>query len=242
MRSRNLGTSDGPERSIAFLAAASAVLYAAGGSVAPAAAGYAGDTAVVVAMFAATAALTALYVDRTLAPGFWVAAPAASATVAATIAASAGLLPANTWTYGALAAGWAVASGATLAVAVERRADLRMPAYGVGFVLSGTVIGYVGFATLGLLLAVFVGDAAAFALGGVAAAASSYVYCRLIERAETPTATAAGAVLVATSIAYLSGAAEPEVALAAAVVNVGFVAGALASSGVQVVEDRMSPS
>ncbi len=230
MRSRNLGTSDGPERSIAFLAGAAAVLYAAAGTVAPVAAGYAGDAAVVLGVFSATASLTALYVDRTLTPGFWVAAPAAAVAAPATGAAAAGYLSTDVWTLGAVAAAWAFALGAALALAVERRVDLRMPAYGVGFVLTGTVLSYVGFATLGLVVAVFVGDAAALALGGASAAAASYVYLRLTDVDGEWTAAAAAAVAAVTVAAFAGSAVQSEVAVALAVVNVGFFAGALPMS------------
>lgn len=240
MRSQNLGTSDGPERSIAFLAGVAAVLYAASGSVAPAAAGYAGEAAVVVAVFVTTAALTALYVDRTLTPGFWIAAPAAAVALPATAAATSGYVVATSWTLGALAAAWALALGAALALVVERRVDLRMPAYGVGFVLTGTVLAYLSFATLGLLVAVFVGDAAAFALGGVVAAAASYVFLLLTEVDGKWTAAASASVVLVAVSAFAVAAVEPDVALAITVVNVGFFAGALPLTSTGDFVDRIS--
>lgn len=240
MRSRNLGTSDGPERSIAFLAGAAAVLYAAAGTLAPVAAGYAGDAAVVVGVFAATVSLTALYVDRTLTPGFWVAAPAAAVALPATMAVALGLLPATIWSIGAIAAAWAFALGATFALAVERRVDLRMPAYGVGFVLTGTVLSYVSFATLGLVVAVFVGDAAAFALGGAVAAGASYIYLRLTGVQAEWTAAAAASVTVVTVAALAASAVQTDVAVALSVVNVGFVVGALPLTRIEEVAERIS--
>lgn len=242
MRSRNLGTSDGPERSIAFLAAASAVLYAAGGSVAPVAAGYAGEAAVVLTAFAVTASLTALYVDRTLTPGFWIAAPAASAAVPATAAVATDLLPTTTWTLAAVATAWAFALGAALAVATERRVDLRMPAYGVGFVLTGTVLAYLSFATLGLVVAVFVGDAAAFALGGIVAAGASYVYLRVTAVDGEWTAAAAASVVVVTAAAAATSAVPADVAVALTVVNLGFLAGALPLTNAGSLVEKVTPT
>lgn len=242
MRSRNLGTSDGPERSIAFLAAAAAALYAAAGYVTPVAAGYAGEAAVVLGVFTASASLTALYVDRTLTPGFWVAAPAAAVALPATTAVGLGLLPATIWSVGGIAAAWAFALGATFALAVERRVDLRMPAYGVGFVLTGTVLSYVSFATLGLVVAVFVGDAAAFALGGGVAAAASYLYLRLTGADAEWTVAAASAVTVVTVTALAVSAVKLDVAVALAVVNVGFVSGALPLTSQEPLAQKISPT
>ncbi len=240
MRSRTLGTTDGPERSIAYLAAAAATLYLLAASYGATVASYTGEPALAVGVFVVAAAVTALYVDRTLAPGFWVAAPAAGAAIPATVAVAAGFLPATTWTVAVVSAAWAFSFGGAAAVAVERNVDLRQPAYGVGFVLAGTVVAYLLLATLGLFVAVFVGDHVALTVAVAVAATSSYVYGHLTDTSGELLIAPAAAVAVVCIVAALQGAVAADIATALAVVNTGFAAGALPLANLEIYRKNLA--